>query len=208
MTKSRLITASFIGSVNWYLNCPQNWKQKAYDDLSNQLNRVSWKPTPAIQHGIEFENTVYELVRQGSLDLGTPEFRKVLAKCDGGTFQDKLKAFEVIDGETYCLFGKTDVKFENQIIDIKTTGEFKREKYENSFQHVLYMYITGIEFFEYLVVEWDEFPRIASVNSVDIEQDNPKIEYHDRVVDEVRRAMQFLDERPILKKAYLEKFCL
>ena len=207
MNKQRLITTSLISSIKWYQNSPKSWKDKAYNDLSNQLNRVWGKMNEAAQRGIDFENKVYEIAKKGFSRQGSEYFQNVVQKCIGGTFQDKLKANEVIEGYSYCLYGKSDVMFDKIIIDIKTTAEYKPKKYLDSFQHKLYMYITGREFFEYVVAEWDEYPKIKEVHCLDINISNPKITLQEEIHTTVLNAVKFLQERPILWKAYEEKFC-
>lgn len=219
MAKSNLITTTLISNIKWYQTCPPNWKDKAYKDLSNCLNRI-YTESKAAKRGIEFENTLYKIVGQyqrGEIQNipGSANFKKMFGVCinyqnenDIPIFQYKAKGSKVINGDNYFLYGKLDVKFDNQIIDIKTTAEFKQEKYEKSFQHIFYMFLTGIEFFQYAIAEWDQYPKIKNIHLIDIKINNPKIELEETITNTIIESMEFLKSRPMLYKAYREKFCL
>jgi hypothetical protein len=224
---SRLITASLIGSVEWFKNCPPSWKQQAYNDLSNTLNRKAWDPSVAIKKGIAFEDAVYRIL---SADPNAYEdekysdnFRTVLAACAGGQFQRKAKKFIDIEigGETaeYCLYGKLDVfHTENGtlgplIIDIKTSAKWGgRSKYLNTVQHLMYCLMEKVADFKYIVGIWDDADdednrTLEEVKAVDYTVPNNDFkELEAEVIERIKDTVYVLQSDEDLWKAYTTKF--
>ncbi|MHA1754897.1 MAG: hypothetical protein ACTSYR_05225, partial [Candidatus Odinarchaeia archaeon] len=115
-----------------------------------------------------------------------------------------LKKYITVHGVEYCLYGKSDVIFEGKIIDIKTTKKYSRPKYANSFQHKMYCFITGIPEFEYVVAEWDVFPKIKAVHRVKIT--SPADFFEQEVITTVMNVRRFLADQPELLELYNTTF--
>ncbi len=168
-----LISPSLFSSVNWFQNCPRSWKDGARKQLDEMLNRSgTWDPSPDVKRGIDFEDTVYRVLRTKSDKRGTEYFNKVLERCRGGVFQKKSKKFIEFEGNEYCIYGKLDVWFPVEIIDIKTTKEGKsvdeyREKYLTTMQHHLYCFTEDIPLFTYIVVLFDSADKITGVIEIE-----------------------------------------
>lgn len=221
---SYLITSSFIDAVEWLENAPTSmtrdgsgltWKEKAYKDLRGQLAREPWgEPDPVVTRGMTFENTVYDTLEKNKDKDKDPEFKCsaefqiFLDKCRGGLFQKKLKRFEEIDGREFCLYGKADVWMPKKIIDIKTCVSYGgSSKYLNKFQHLLYLYITDIEDFEYLVAEFGEAPNMKIKRVVPITyQVASKDTLQEMVIQRIRKAVGFIEQDEELWKLYTTTF--
>ena len=92
------------------------------------------------------------------------------------------------------------------MIDIKTTANFKREKYINSMQHKIYCYGMNEHHFSYLVIEWLDYPIIKEVHKVNIileDLDNTRLEIFNKVID----CFSILKDLN-LWETYREKYCL
>jgi len=208
---SRLITTSLLSSIDWFNNCPPDWKDKAFKDLNNTLARIWTTPNPAAQRGMTFEKLLYDVLRRGNENRVTcsDKFKEVMKACKGGIFQKKIKKFIEIDGNEYCLFGKLDVDLPEKIIDIKTTGNYKgRMNYLKSMQHKLYCYITKKSKFEYIIAEFygDSGP-IEKVHYIPYEVDYwEKIE--EEIIEKIREAINFLKTDEEIFELYTTKYSL
>lgn len=229
-----LITPTLLNSIDWFQNCPQNWKMKAYDDLKRMLSRDYSQPIPdPVKKGIEFENRVYEILQSGkNIDQlqCSDYFKQVLRICQGGKFQKKSKKImscaatydystwwknnksslenSLTHIDSFCLYGKIDVFFPDRIIDIKTTNNFSSGKYLKTFQHKIYCYNEKIEKFDYLVVVMDG-------NTItDVKTESYTVQDWDELREEIGKkiisVMQFFHAcgKEDLLPLYLEKFCL
>jgi hypothetical protein len=206
---TRHITNSLIDKVEWLQNCPDSWKQKAYTDLSNMLNRIYSDETPfAIQRGLAYEKRI-----QSTCDNALIPSNKIMSTfvdhCKGGTFQKSLTKIITIDKQEYCLSGKIDVLFDNHIIDIKTTGNYKgKASYLSKAQHLIYCLCTGIKTFDYLVAEFynDADTEPSAFHKVSYEvSDFSKV--REEVIDRVTNTINFIKTDNELWNAYTKKFC-
>jgi len=205
-----LFTTSIYDSYNWFKICPPSWKERAYKAFVDSLSRVAWTPDKKIQRGLDFENLVYRIAKSKTNPEASPEFYSVVTEVVGGNIQKKIKKIETIDGQSFCLYGKTDAWFPDIIKDVKTTASFKEEKYRNSIQHPMYCYIENIPRFRYVVAVFnddEDDKKIQSVEKIDIKFETieeARAIVHARVAD----FWNFLNSDPELLKLYLEKFCL
>lgn len=206
-----LITSSIIDSYDWVKNAPPSWKQKAYDDFWGALTRTKeWKPDKKIQRGIDFENKVYEYARRELPENVSPEFRLMVNESKNAIIQKKIKKIETINGQSFCLYGKTDLWFPEIIKDIKTTASYKESKYQKSIQHRLYMYIEQIPRFEYLVAVFNDneddkkVQRVERIYVETYDMEALKQNVHERVWE----FYSFLANDSDLFDAYVNKFCL
>jgi hypothetical protein len=214
--KKHLVTQDLISSVDWALKAPNTqvkeaeegltWRKKALIDLENKLNRVKGDFPIAAQRGVDFENKVYSFISKGKLNVGSGNFQKVLQRLKNHTFQEKIKITEKISNYECFLYGKIDAYKPGDMIDIKTTQEYKKEKYLNSIQHKLYCYGKKETRFTYIVVEWLDYPVIKNVHRVEINIDDLdllRLEVHCKIL-ETFETLKDLD----LWEAYREKYCL
>lgn len=171
-----LITTSILDSFEWFNNCPPSWKDKAHKDILSSLRREPWKPHKSAKRGMEFEDMVYAHARLKKSTGGSRHFQEVVNKCRGGKFQQVLKKNIKVNGNNVVLYGKVDVLFEDRILDIKTTENYRgASKYLNGWQHLLYLYMSGLQDFSYLVVLFEEYPSLLIVDKYEtpFHTDNP-----------------------------------
>lgn len=216
----KLITSSLINSVDWVRNCPRNYKEKAFQSLKNTLGRAKWDPTPAIEQGIKFEDTVYRILGEGKENdvKCSKEFRMFLDECKGGYFQSKAKYNLTVDGVDYFLYGKLDVEHtkmnrppHGHIIDIKTTGKWSGPaKYLDTYQHKIYCLAKKIPTFTYLVAVWQqEEYKIKEVHKVEYTvPDSHWGALENDIKQKVWDTMDFIRSFDELSELYDSKFCL
>lgn len=207
-----LITSSIIDSYDWVKNAPPSWKQKAYDDFWGALTRTKeWKPDKKIQRGIDFENKVYEYARRTDLPATVSnEFRTMVEEARGASIQKKIKKIETINGQSFCLYGKTDLWFPDIIKDVKTTASYKESKYRKSIQHQLYLYIEDMSRFEYLVAVFnddEDDKKVQRIERVYIEESDAEA-LRQAVHNRVWEFYSFVANDSDLFNAYVNKFCL
>ena len=91
-------------------------------------------------------------------DNYSEHFKNVCKEVSGFMFYQKEGRVVKVDGNTCYVYGKYDAIRPSEIIkDIKTTKEYKLNKYLKTIQHFLYCYISGIDKFEYIIVEWEKY---------------------------------------------------
>jgi len=211
-----LMTPTLWDSIDWLHKAPSSkkkgtditWKEDAYINLLGMLNR-EWHPTPAIERGIKFEKQVcYGTKPKVAPDL-VDKFNNAydLIHADGGDFQSKCKKFYEYEGTEFILYGKQDVHFDNLIIDIKTTGNYRgKSSYLDKWQHKCYTLLDRIPKFKYIVYEFDnKSGMIVDIHTIDYV--NEDFGAMDKVVEKkLAEVVKFLRANPELKKAYLSKF--
>lgn len=176
--KSCLIANNLINSVDWFRSAPPSiikpekggdgkttWKGKARKDLENLLLRKGFTPNEAIKNGLRFEAQVYKYSQQKVIPEHLSEnFFKVCAKVAQMEFNRKGSIRKTIGEDNCYFFGRYDALGLNHIVDLKTTAKYREGKYLKSFQHKLYCYISKFDYFEYVIAEWDEYPKIKAVH--------------------------------------------
>jgi len=148
--------------------------------------------------GFDFENAVQRVVEANKIDLLTTSehFINVCKACNGGEFQKVTKSILVVNGDKYNFWGKMDVWFEDLIIDIKTTGKYKRSKYVESVQHMIYCHNEQIANFRYLVAVWGKENKVDAMHPIDVHIDDfGKLE--EDLVNRVANVISFLKEHRV-----------
>lgn len=212
---SLLITPTLLNSYDWLKKCPQSWKERAYNDLSNTLNRAKWKPSEAILRGIDFERNVQRIVESGidpSTINSSDNFKNVCKECKGGKFQVKAKKFVRIDSKEYVLFNKIDVVLNDMLIDLKTTGNYRGENsYLSGWQHKFYTVVKEVSNFQYLVAEWSDVENkdfsIKDLHYVKYYAENLK-EVEKEIIEHIKEFINFVEKNEDLSVAYYTKYNL
>jgi len=216
MSKKCLVTQDLISAVDWCNKAPNSpikdqpdplltWKRKAFEDLSNKLNRVYGDMPVAAQRGINFENKLYECAREQRY-VGSDTFINLIKRIENHHFQYKIKQdLKVVDYDCF-LYGKMDAYVKGDMIDIKTTAKFDKSKYTGSWQHVLYCYCQQETNFTYIVAEWDEYPKIKEVHIVEIKDLNLDM-LRLQVKEKILKTFKALEDME-LWDIYREKYCL
>lgn len=220
--KSCLITSSLIGSVNWCINAPESiirenkggdgkttWKEKADKDLFNQLSRVYGEMSEAAQRGIDFEKAVYKYANQpGKIPTSASnKFRFICQEVEGFLFYQKGNKTINVNGNECYLYVKYDAINLPIIKDIKTTDNYKQDKYLNGFQHKLYCYVAEeAKEFEYIIAEWDEYPKIKNIHREKYVVESIEL-LEKEVLSTIQETIMNLKDMN-LWDLYREKFCL
>lgn len=216
--KKCLVTQHLISSINWCMKAPNTlikpekggngiltWQQKAYDDLSNIVNRVRTPFPEAAERGVKFEKAVYKIANKEEY-FGSEKFQQVCKEVKGFKFSQK-KGIQKTIGEHNCyLYAKFDAIKDDFIKDIKTTARYSQGKLLEGFQHKLYCYITDIDNFEYVIAEWDEYPKIKNVYIEEYTVEDKESLEKD-IFHTVLESFQLLKDLN-LWEAYRNKYCL
>jgi len=221
--KAHLVTQNLIGAVRWAIEAPHTvikedkggdgkttWSEKALQDLSDTLNRIPGDFPEAARRGVEFEKKVYAVANNDSIG-GSIHFQKVCSEVKGFSFGKKGGITKDIEGYKCYLYAKYDAVKEKDkeitfIKDIKTTGSYKKNKYVKGVQHKLYCYITKCKDFEYIIAEWDEYPKIKDIHIEKFRVNNfdlLELEINREIIECFEAIKEFG-----LWEAYREKYCL
>jgi len=206
-----LITPTLLNSFDWYNGSPEDWKQKAFTDLSNQLKRTGFNPSRIMEVGIEVEKAVAKFIRTKEYpDNLSKEMLDLCKRTYGYDYQVKRKRIIRIDDIEYLLYGKLDFysHANKHIIDMKVTQEYKGQDYflkQN--QHLLYCYSCSVNHFTYLVAEIPDpdNPKIREVIPVEYQITDAE-ELKNEITERIQKFRSFLRENEELKEAYLHTF--
>jgi hypothetical protein len=149
---------------------PETWRQRAYRELHEYLCRLPYDSGVAAQQGITFEAQVYKYAQMKPEELkGSERFKKIVNTVRGGEFQKFYTKDMELENVILRWYGILDVIFPalDYIIDIKTTANFKPSKYTASGQDLVYRYVTDCSRFDYLVAEWEKYPKIKNVYTLE-----------------------------------------
>lgn len=121
-------------------------------------------------------------------------------------WQEWCSRVVVVEEDTFTIIGKPDIysHTQNRIIDLKTAARSpKRDKFDDSVQHPMYIWMTGIENFDYLILSREApnqiFKRSYSM-TVDVAEEI--------ILDAINQVMKYLKEHPALMKLFEMNFTL
>ena len=204
-----LMTPTLWNSIDWLNKCPVSWKARAYQSLSDMLNR-KWTGSPAIERGMAFEKKICS--GENPIEDIAPDLQEKFTKvydmihADGHEFQHKSKKIVEVDGKEFCLYGRLDVYFPNLIEDIKTTGNYRGKKsYLDTWQHKMYCYIEHIADFKYLVFELNDASMLKDIHIVEYWVDSFSL-LEEEVLAKLKSVLDFIRTDKKLVLAYLKKF--
>jgi hypothetical protein len=139
--KGFLITPSLYSAWQYWYGSEYSEKKEILDTL----NKVKKEKTQAMQRGIDFENAIRCVCKGGaSEDFCVLEAADIV---QGGMWQQRV--CKELDDD--LVYGYADVLRRDTIFDIKRVNNYDTGKYQGSIQHLIYMYATGIPYFEYVV---------------------------------------------------------
>ena len=107
-----------------------------YDSFYDMLYRRETEPNEKMLAGIDFEKRAIE-----------GEIEELKPYVDGAIYQ----AFVCKECEGYMLLGFCDLVNRDTIYDLKFVYNYEIGKYTDSVQHLIYLYCTDMEKFEYIV---------------------------------------------------------
>ena len=112
-----------------------------YDSFYDMLYRRETEPNEKMQAGIDFEERAIK-----------GEIEELKPYVDGALYQ----AFVCKECEGYMLLGFCDLVNQDTIYDLKYVSQYEIGKYNNSVQHLIYLYCTDMDKFEYIIGCKDE----------------------------------------------------
>lgn len=163
------MTASLLNAYDWYLNCPESWKERAIQSLHDNLVK-GFTANQATIRGNNYEDKVVKLLNEG-YTLHSAE--QILNIVNGLPTQQWIKCLEleVPDIGTFQFRGKMDfVDRPRRIIyDLKTTKRFiDPQRYMDGKQHLIYSLAEGYEEFHYLVARFEDDEGLEPIEVQDI----------------------------------------
>ena len=177
MSKKYLITPSLLNSWQFYMNCREDYEEKAKESFLNSLNRVKTPTNEAMQKGINFENHVKKSVEgeKGFIVTEKQEYadcvQEVANVVHGGQWQVKVYKDMVIENIPFFLYGRIDVLKGIYAYDIKFTSNYETGKFLKSYQHPFYLDCIDVPYFAYLISDgknvWREDYKKSELNPIE-----------------------------------------
>jgi len=200
-----LIAPTLLDGFDWLHKCPASWKQRAYDGLHATLAR-EFTETPETKAGSAFENYVYANANVADLSTlkASDNFKKVCERVRGMAYQAVAKKFIKIDGEEYLLYNRIDALGTDDIVDVKTTGNYRgATSYLEKWQHRFNTYSTDIPRFTYCVSEWQQgsLSIVKDVYMIDYFVDDYSL-IEEEIVEHIKEFIRFIESDKELEKLY------
>jgi len=166
--------AIYPSLLDAYLRYKKNDDDETFDSLFDKINKVKTEQTEAQLKGVEFEMAINSKLKGLSLlqdndSYITGDFTfkidlidKIVERLQFSTSMQKY--MEVII-HTHVgnikLYGIVDYDFPEMITDLKTTSNYKCNKYEDNTQHSIYSLIRKLKgkplkAFKYLVTDFEK----------------------------------------------------
>ena len=121
-------------------------------------------------------------------------------------WQEWMRKDIEVDGNTFTIIGKPDIysRSQNRIMDLKTAlRNPPLDKYAQSVQHAMYIWMTGIPHFDYLIHSRENPTKIYK-QSYEMEPDIAE----EVIVGAIKKVMAYLNDNPPLKKLFDQNFTL
>lgn len=212
------LAPTLLDSFDWLTKCPTSWRDRAYNDMKNTLGRVYGSTTPEMQAGIDFENLVYRLSASNDYANIVANWKdsKHLLHCvqrvHDFIYQKTVFYNITVDGVAYFFKCKMDAWSPTEIIDIKTTSNFRGDsQYLTKWQHRLYPLASGVHKFTYLVAEWEDLARSKKIQdihevkySIDTQEEIKVVT--EQVTARIREFIDFINYDEELKRLYYTKY--
>jgi hypothetical protein len=150
---SYLITPTLLNSLKYYLGSDYANRE----DFLKTLSREKFEPNEAMQKGIDFEDNVKKYCDEYlTLDIKQEEsywksIQDIGNIVKGGYWQESVKKEIEVTGTRILLYGRCDVIKGDTVYDIKYTKNYNLGKFQESTQHLIYMFCSGLDKFKYLV---------------------------------------------------------
>jgi hypothetical protein len=168
-----LITPTLLNSFDYYYKDDGENQEKSRQDFLRTLSREKSIPNEAMQRGIDWENTIFQYTTSGVTEHKSTDLIKEIGDIvKGGIWQYSCKSDIKVCDKDFLLYGKCDVINFDTIYDIKYTSSYDIGKYQNSAQHLIYLYCLGnLPKFSYLISDGKSFWREDYFNNYNIENE-------------------------------------
>lgn len=194
---TRYLLTPSLHDAYWYF---ANTDFKPIEEFMATLKKEPFEKSDAMLKGIKFEDDVLAY-NKGELEPGDlkPEYcacvKQIGDIVQGGLWQERLSKEIEFDGMTFLLYGKSDVIKRDWIYDIKFTGTYDIGKFSKKLQHPIYMYLSGLRKFDYLVTNLRDVYREAYFWERDTEAN---------MMAELKEMVGFIMSNDNFREAFLE----
>lgn len=203
MTKY-LLTTSLLNSYAYYIQDEFKSPQDSRADFLKTLSREKFEPNPSMQKGIDFENDVKiatEYKYEYWQDNKTVEYDSVI-DClanivQDGLWQQSVKKDLRVGNHDFLLYGRTDVIKRDTVFDIKFTSNYEIGKFQDSSQHLIYLYCSELPKFSYLISDGKDWWREDYFNHAGIEGE---------IKSKVSEFLDYLEGDKEAKELYFNKW--
>lgn len=178
MSIKYLITPSLLGSFTWYLS---DESEDGREKFLQTLGRIKTPSTPTQQKGLDFESAICRVAEHlakwkcesdcvPALEFANYQVVKEIAEqvCYG-LWQQSVKKEIKIGNLEFLLYGRTDVIKRDIIYDIKFTSNYELGKFQDSSQHLIYLYCSELPKFSYLISDGKDWWKEDYVNDGNVE---------------------------------------
>lgn len=146
-----LITKSIVESYEYFISSD---KDTAQEDWLNVLNK-KFVTNKYIEAGNQLEKDIMSCIAKEE-DYYSPAVLEISHMLKKGNWQVPLKKNADVFGYPVLLYGRADCILENCIYDVKYKASmYELPSYNTKLQHLMYMYLSGIHTFKYLIVHQD-----------------------------------------------------
>lgn len=206
---SYLITPTLLNSLKYYLGSDYANRE----DFLKTLSRERFEPNEAMQKGIDFENDIQKICSNtySYYNFDCPhedksvdkviDYEKLITKLGekvkGGYWQESVKKEIEVAGTRILLYGRCDVIKEDTVFDIKYTKNYNLGKFQNSTQHLIYMFCSGLDKFKYLVSDLKSYWIEEYVKQSNIEA---------KLRSEIIQFFEYLDRDKEAKELFYNKW--
>lgn len=165
-----LITHSLLNSWNYLCKASEEWRDNAYENFMQVLDRVDTPPTKAMSAGREFEQLVSDIAFDRPVDCEHKWFEGAaqiagIVRENCSLEQGRVHKDITVDNVDYLLYGILDWLGGGIIYDIKfkeNIGNYDVGNYYDGTQHRMYFAIVeGANTFEYLISNGQKVYREA-----------------------------------------------
>lgn len=87
----------------------------------------------------------------------------------GGLWQQTVKKNLQVGNHNFLLYGRTDVIKRDTVFDIKFTSNYELGKFQDSSQHLIYLYCSDLPKFSYLISDGKDWWREDYFNHAGVE---------------------------------------
>lgn len=204
MTKY-LITPSLLSAFSWYLK--ESFTKTETEQRQEFLQTLRREKTPTaetMQKGIDFEDAInfysqdhHHLSEETCKTACSDVIFDLANIIKGGIWQQSVKKELKIGNSEFLLYGRTDVIKRDTVFDIKFTGKYELGKFQDSSQHLIYLYCSDLPKFSYLVSDGKDCWREDYFNHAGIE---------DEIKSRVSEFLDYLETDKEARQLYFEKW--
>lgn len=200
-----LMTPTLLNSFSYYFKYEGEKEEEVRQSFIDLLHKDRFRMTPAMQRGIDFENNVQAYCEDRLKIVGDAPEQNVMRDigniCKGGHWQKRVMKEIVINGIKFLLYGKCDVIKEDYIHDIKTTKNYDIGKYQDSAQHLLYMFCGAFKKFSYLIAQGGTYLNAFYKEDYFYTKDTKQ-----QLITKINEFLGFLENDKEAKDLYFDKW--